>query len=302
MTSSAALITVPSPPLIDYDALAGAGGEVSREDSSIKARGLDCHVGSYAVDLAAVRATKTPDAGPTYQPIGHGHLYDRVRLELEFADIHITEELHALYRGGERYIGLAVTDLRSTDDDADVVVGWFNSHDHSHAATLLLGDRVTVCFNLCLHAEIKVCRRHTKHIKRDLPGLVAGAVDRIRPRVEEHGRRTERYRATALVERDAHHLVVRLVDEGALNPASLRPVLREWREPSHEEFAEAWNVNRLYQAVTGQQTSLAQMARRHTVLHGVLDGWCSERGDRGSRVEEIREMVRTLRQGPLNGG
>jgi hypothetical protein len=45
-----------------------------------------------------------------------------------------------------------------------------------------------------------------------------------------------------------------------------------------------------------------QMARRHTVLHGVLDGWCAERGDRGSRVEEIREMVRALRQGPVNGG
>lgn len=240
----------------------------------IRARGLDRCVGSFEVDLAAVRATRTPEASDGFQPIAHGDLYDRIRGELGFAGIGLTEELHALYRRGERYIGIGVTDLKSPSGDSDVVVGWFNAHDRSHAATLLLGDRVMVCFNLCLHAEIRMTRRHTKHIKRDLPGLVAMAVDRIRPKVEEHGRRAERYRETALPERDAHHLVVRLVEEGGLDPARLRNVLREWREPSHPEFAWAWNVDRLYQAITAGGVPLARMASRHRSLHQVLDGWC----------------------------
>lgn len=250
--------------------------------SVIAERGLDSYLSPFTVDLDAVRAANTPPPRTTYQPVPHGDLYDRVRIELEWAGIKITEEMHALYRGGDRYIGLAVTDLRSPQNDAEVVVGWFNSHDHSHAATLLLGERVMVCFNLCLHAEIKVCRRHTKHIRRDLPGLVAQAVDRVRGQVDQHARRMDRYRGTELPERGAHHLVVKLLEDGALSARSLKPTLREWREPSHREFAERWNVNRLYQAVTGQGAPLSQMAQRHRSLHRVMDGWCDEReGGRG---------------------
>ncbi len=280
-----------SPP----DAASSSDGDpasTAPEPSEITKRGLDGYVGDYAVDLVAVREVTTPDSSGTYQPISHGGLFDRIRLELELEGIGLTEELHALYRGGDRYIGLAVTDLKSRHGDADVVVGWFNSHDRSHAATLLLGERVMVCFNLALHAEIKVCRRHTKHIRRDLPGLVAEAVGRVRPRVDEHGVRMDRYRATGLPERGAHHLIVRLVEEGALNPGNLRRVLREWREPEHGEFAEAWNVNRLYQAITAQGGALSQMARRHRSLHGVLDDWCVER----ERAND--PMVRTSRPAP----
>ena len=252
--------------------------------ATIKERGLAGYISPFKVDLDAVRAAKTPDSSSSYQPVPHGDLYDRVRIELEWAGIGITEEMHSLYRGGDRYIGLAITDLKSPQNDAEVVVGWFNSHDHSHAATLLLGERVMVCFNLCLHAEIKVCRRHTKHIRRDLPGLVAHAVDRVRGRVDEHGDRMDRYRAVELPERGAHHLVVRLVEDGALPAGSLKPVLREWRQPSHPEFAEAWNVNRLYQAVTGQRAPLSQMALRHRSLHRVMDEWCDEREGNARRA------------------
>ena len=267
-------------PLVDalsQSTSAGAEGADDATPSQIEQRGLAGYISPFEVDLEAVRAASTPESSSTYQPVPHGDLYDRIRIELDWAGIEITEEMHSLYRGGDRYIGLAVTDLRSPQDDAEVIVGWFNSHDHSHAATLLLGERVMVCFNLCLHAEIKVCRRHTKHIRRDLPGLVAQAVDRVRGRVHDHARRMDRYRAVRLPEMGAHHLVVKLVEDGALPAGSLKRTLREWRTPSHPEFAEAWNVNRLYQAVTGQGAPLSQMATRHRSLHRVMDAWCDER-------------------------
>jgi len=251
--------------------------------STIEKKGLDGYISPFKVELEEVRAANTPPHSNTYQPVPHGDLYDRVRIELEWAGIKITEEMHSLYRGGDRYIGLAITDLKSLQNDAEVVVGWFNSHDHSHAATLLLGERVMVCFNLCLHAEIKVCRRHTKHIRRDLPGLVAQAVDRVRGRVIDHGQRMDRYRAVPLPEMGAHHLVVQLVEDGALPAGQLRSTLREWRTPSHAEFDGEWNVNRLYQAVTGQGAPLSQMARRHRSLHRVMDAWCDEREGRSRR-------------------
>ncbi len=61
-------------------------------------------------------------------------------------------------------------------------------------------------------------------------------------------------------------------------PSRLHRVLGDWREPSVPEFAEAWNVNRLYQAVTTQRTPISLMARRHRALHGTLDAYCSAEG------------------------
>ena len=263
--------------LVPQDVPDGGTPDASTPDpagGTLKDRGLTSHVGSFEVDLEAVAAVNTPPPGGSFQPVAHIDLYRRIRSELALAEIAVGEEMHALYRGGDRYIGLAVTNLRSPDNDAEVVVGWFNSHDKSHAATLLLGERVMVCFNLCLHAEIKVCRRHTKHIRRDLPGLVAGAVDQVRRRVSAHGQRMDAYRSTPLPVPTAHHVLVQMVDDGALTPGQLKPVLRQWREPEHPEFAQSWNVYRLYQAVTAQSTPLSEMASRHRRLHHHLDELC----------------------------
>ena len=264
--------------------------------SQIEAKGLTTYVGSYAVDLDAVRAVTTPSANDTFFPIDHGRFYDRIRAELGLAKIGITEELHALYGHGARYIGLAVTDLKSPDGDAEIVVGWFNAHDRSSAATLLLGERVMVCFNLSLHAEVKVTRRHTKNIARDLPGLVAGAVGSFAGRIEAHAHRMDRYRATPLAERDAGHLLIQLVEHQGLTPGVLPSVLQEWRHPSHAEFADGWTVNRLYQAITAHPAPLNAMARRHRALHDVFDGWC-DRFDQGP--EPLRRLGRMLAE--VNG-
>jgi len=250
------------------------------ESSEIKRRGLDGYIGKHTSDLDAVRAVATPSATEHFHPIPHVDLYERVRAELTLCGIGVTEELHALYGRGSRYIGLAVTDLKSTDGDAEVVVGWFNAHDRSAAAHVLLGEQVMVCFNLCLHAEVKVVRRHTRWIERDLPGLVAQAVRSVRGRVSDHGRRMDGYRRTALNDRDGSHVLIQLVERRALSAGQLTGVLGEWREPSHDVFATSWNVNRLYQAITAHPAPLSDMARRHRVVHEVLDGWCEERSAR----------------------
>ena len=159
-------------------------------------------------------------------------------------------------------------------DGRDVVVGWFNAHDKSHSATLLLGEQVLVCFNLCLFGEVQVMRRHTRYIKRDLPQLVAHGVGSFGNRLAEQRRRQRRYDEHPLSREDGPRVLVDLLDAGAFPPSYFTRVLREWREPSVPAFAREWNVNRLFQAVTFQRTPLPAMASRHRGLHRVLDGYC----------------------------
>jgi hypothetical protein len=237
---------------------------------------MDQYIGDYQVDLEAVLAVPTPPPSGAHHPIGHDVVYRAVVNEIEAAHAGISETYHALFRGGDRYIGLAVTDLAAARG-REMIVGWFNSHDKSHAATLLFGERVMVCFNLVLTAEVKIARKHTRNIARDLPELVPIGFQMLREHREEHARRLEAYHGTRLGQEPGHHLVIQMLDAGVFPASRIPAVLGEWREPSYSQNNGDWNVDRLYNAVTCQRQSLRTMVRRHARMHGILDTFCGLR-------------------------
>ena len=247
--------------------------------SLIHREGMDRYIGAFAVDLPAVQRVPTPKATGAHYPIGHGEVYEAVAAYLRDAGIGAREMFHALYQGGDRYIGLAVTDLPGGGGGRETVVGWFNSHDKSQAVTLLFGERVFVCFNLVFGAEVKIARKHTRYIERDLPELVSDGFTFLEDHRREQTRRVEAYLDTPLAEPAAHHLAIRLLDEEVFPVTHLPAILAEWRHPSVPELRERSNVDRLYQAVTRHPQPLRTMARRHARLHAVLDAHCGIAGE-----------------------
>src|SRR5262249_51585397 len=83
--------------------------------------------------------------------------------------LHVVQEGHGLWRDGQRYFGLMEVRNGSNADDFGLVVGLRNSHDKSFPAALALGSRVFVCDNLAFSGEVKLSRKHTTYIWRDLP-------------------------------------------------------------------------------------------------------------------------------------
>ena len=75
----------------------------------------------------------------------------------------------------------------------------------------------------------------------------------------------------------AHHLIVRALEARVLPTTAIPVVVREWRRPSHGEFAEggrtAWRLfNAVTEAIKGR--SLDALPRRTQALHGMLDAVC----------------------------
>jgi hypothetical protein len=234
--------------------------------------GLVLHCGANAATIDAVRTVPTPDATASWQPIPHGDLYGRVRETLETGGLHVVHEAHGLWREGARYFGLM--EVRNGDNPGDfgLVVGLRNSHDKSFPAALALGSRVFVCDNLSFSGEIKLSRKHTTHIWRDLPGLVERAVGRLADLRNLQAKRIDAYKATALTdERTVHDLVVRSVYARALPATDVVRVVNEWREPRHADF-QARNVWSLFNAFTETlKGSLTLLPSRTQALHGLLD-------------------------------
>ena len=76
-------------------------------------------------------------------------------------------------------------------------------------------------------AEIKVTRRHTPGIIRDLPGLIERAVGRIEGYRELAERRIDRLRGFPVDDPAIHDIVVRAADDGCINWTDIPRVLGE---------------------------------------------------------------------------
>jgi hypothetical protein len=235
-------------------------------------KGLILHCGANAAEIDAVRAVPTPDATPSWQPIPHGDLYGRVRSTLESSGLHIVEEAHGLWRDGLRYFGLMEVRNGHDGNDFGLVVGLRNSHDKSFPAALALGSHVFCCDNLAFSGEVKLSRKHTTYIWRDLPGLVERAVGRLADLRNLQARRIGAYKSTALTDdRAVHDLVVRSVYARVLPGSQIMDVLNEWRRPRHEEF-EPRTVWSLFNSFTETlKGSLTLLTSRTQALHGLLD-------------------------------
>lgn len=239
---------------------------------------LMLHCGAHEADRNEVAASITPDPTDTWHPIPHARLLNQVESTLAGVGLNVVSEAHALGRDGDRYFGLI--ELRNGDahDDYALIAGIRNSHDQSYPAGLVIGSGVFVCDNLAFSGEINFARKHTRFIDRDLPELVQAAVGRLGEMRHKQDERIAAYKAKRLADRDAHHLMVQLVDSGTLPVTRLPVALREYREPSHEQFLvdgkrTAWTLmNATTEALKGR--NLDALPRRTQAMHGLLDRAC----------------------------
>ena len=238
---------------------------------------LTLHAGAARTDRSAVEAVKTPRKTETWHPIPHARFVDGVIKSLDRSGLHVVTEAHALGRDGARYFGMFQVQNGKNPADYSLVVGLRNSHDKSFPAGLVVGSGVFVCDNLAFSGEVRIGRKHTVNIERDLPGLIQSAVGRIGDLRKHQDRRIEAYKSREITDTQAHDLMIQALDARIAPVTYIPEILKEWRAPRHAEFAEAKNGWRLFNAFTEvlKESSLFERPRATQALHGLLDQACS---------------------------
>lgn len=240
--------------------------------------GLMLHCGGQLSSRNEVFAVPVPEPTPTYVPLPYESFVTRIEKQLRTEGIRVRDEKLALAKQGQRLFGL----LELTLPDAEVrdygcVLGLRNSYDKSCSTGLCIGATVFVCDNLSFHgSNITFERKHTPNLLRDLSWIITETVAKLPVLFAEQSRTFDWYRKTNLSDREAHDLVIRAYDAGALNVTDIPRALKEWREPSHSAFEEggrtAW---RLFNAVTETiKGDLWRLPARTNALHRVLDQGC----------------------------
>lgn len=234
---------------------------------------LVLHRGAQRATLEQVQQVVTPAATDSWQPIAHAELIEQTVDRFAGFGWSIAKQEHALFRDGARYFG--VFDLEGFGLDGreyTLAVGLSNSHDRSIAAKLAVGSRVFVCDNLAFSGEVQVSRKHTTHLFRSLPQVIATAVSKVAALKATQDARIAAYQNAGLDDARMHDLLVRAMDRNVIPSRSLPHVLHEWRRPRHPEFAprNVWSAfNGFTEVLKG--TSAVELPSRTMRLHELCD-------------------------------
>lgn len=234
---------------------------------------LTLHCGAKTADRREVKNVSTPRATQTWTPIPHIELISQVESALKTNGLVVGNQAHSISHEGQRYFGLMEIQKKEFDEDYCWVLGLRNSHDKTFPAGIVAGMSVFVCDNLSFSGEVKLARKHTRFITRDLPQLVQSAVGKLMDRWHYQDTRLSTYKLTDLDDRGAHDLVIRACDVGVCPNKLIPRVLHEWREPRHNAFQprNVWSLfNGFTEALKG---NLIELPRRTEALHGLLDNY-----------------------------
>lgn len=182
----------------------------------------------------------TPPESGRWKPISHHNLASLTREAILAEGYEIVEEEHGVARQDKedselwyRYFGgFALTREDVAGSTRRVVCGIRNSLDKSFAAALVIGNHMMVCENLDFNAEIKIARKHTTNIMRDLPGMIRENVGVIFQHWMNMERRIEAYKSKQVSEKAAIAHLVHLVDVESLPSRDLYAAIELFRNPA----------------------------------------------------------------------
>lgn len=196
-------------------------------------------------ELAAV---PTPPATASWYPVPHAEVLDTVRSAMTAAGYVERKVQLALNRDNARFF--ATLDLETPlGGGTSLAVGIRNSIDKTFPLGFAAGSRVFICDNLAFSAELLVKSRHTRFGQDRFAAAIGNSVNRLAGFAEAERGRIEWMQNATLTDGAAHDHIIGLLDRRIITATLLPAVLREYREPRHEEFAPRTNWS-LFNAVT----------------------------------------------------
>jgi hypothetical protein len=217
---------------------------------------LILHCGACRVSRDQLNHVEAPPATDTWFPLKHATVLDRVQETLQQSGFEVRSTQLALSRGNHRFFGTLdlTTPLAS---GVTLAVGVRNSTDKSLPIGFCAGERVFCCDNLAFRSEIMVTRKHTRFGEDRFREAISKAVQSLHQFREAEVARIQRWRRLFLTDTQAEAAILRGFEHKIVSPRLLPQVIRQWREPSFQEFQPRtlWSLENAFTTV------LADVAR-----------------------------------------
>ena len=182
-----------------------------------------------------IATVPTPTGTTSWKPVPHMDVIDAVTEAVKAKNWQILDEQYGLAREGQRMFGVMRIN-NSSSPEWSRCIGIRNSHDQSLSVGLAAGISVMCCSNLAFGGAMVLKRRHTSRI--ELNGLVVTAIEELELEFLNLETVSEDLKLHEVNADEARAVIVRAAEVNAINSCDIVPIFREFRKPSHEEFAE----------------------------------------------------------------
>lgn len=207
---------------------------------------LMTHAGASRVSRIQLQNFKTPASTPTFQPIAHSLLVDKLEEALAFRHISISRDEYAVSADGMKMFGLL--ELNADYEGVRFAIGLRNANDKSMRVSMVAGYRVFICDNMALSGDFKpMLSKHSKNF--DLVESLSIGVDRIQRNWEPLRRTIDAKRNLEVREAEAQSIIYRAFMTQKFPVKLLRAVHNEFFiSPSYEEFRERtlWSLENAF--------------------------------------------------------
>lgn len=225
---------------------------------------LVLHAGARPANLDEVMAHRAPPPEGRWFPVSHGRVLTIVKQTLGEAGFNVTGERFGLSHEARRFFG--VLDLEAKlADGVTLAVGVRNSVDKTFPIGFAAGNRVFCCDNLAFRSELMVRRKHTRNGEANFLTDIAAGVMKLTEFRTVEAARIELMQAAPITDELAESMMLRAFERGIIGPRELPRVIKEWREPTFEEFQPrtAWSLFNAATTVFGD--GAAAQPQKHLV-------------------------------------
>lgn len=214
---------------------------------------LILHCGSERVSRSDLKDVLTPMPTATHKPVPHIQIAELICYEAQRRGYAIQNEEYGLNPAGTKMFGV----LRFHPEghpEYSRALGFRNSHDKSMAVGLTVGLSICVCDNMCFGGETTIHRKHTSGI--EIEELIPEAFSNLEHQFIRLERDVEGLKMQSITVTGAKLATVKAAEFGAINSSDIIPVIQEFRNPRHEEFAEhnRWSLYNSFTEVCKKYT------------------------------------------------
>ncbi len=214
-----------------------------------------------------------PQATKSYFPIAHHRVLGLTEQAVQRAGFTIEEADLRVTHAGARFFGMLTVNSNGIHTETRRFVACRSSFDRRIPVGIAAGLKVLCCSNLCMSGDVvQVSRKHTRFMASQIAGLIQNAVWLLRESFIKQDERISAYKACRLTNAQANDLIVRAMEAGVIPSSHIKPVVEEWRNPSHQEFRDEYSAWRLQNAITEQlKAELLNLPWKSQSLYRLLD-------------------------------
>jgi len=210
---------------------------------------MDSPDGRQIQGLEEAYAVAIPEATRSYQPVSNQQLIEHVKDQVKgLLGLPILREEYGLACKDQQMFGVITVD--TGNEENGLAIGLRNSYNKSLSLGITSGASVFVCSNLCFSGDAtRVIRKHTRYVWRDAVELIHESIEWSQHYYDRINYDFDIMKGQPMSTDKGYDLIGRAMGHEVLKPQQATVAMREWDNPTHEEFQDrnAWS---LYNAFT----------------------------------------------------